>query len=76
MMTIRYHGAGYVHKECIMRIVPFAAMCLIPVLMGGSAGGAQEKGDIKIDIVKYDGLKDTVLRHRGKVVLVDFWGYL
>lgn len=25
-------------------------------------------------VVKYDGLKDEVLRNRGKVVLVDFWG--
>ena len=37
-------------------------------------GSAQEKAEIKLDIVKYDGLKDAVLRNRGKVVLIDFWG--
>ena len=26
--------------------------------------------------VKYDGLKQEVAKHRGKVVLVDFWGGL
>lgn len=37
-------------------------------------GQAQDKGEIKLDIVKYDGLKDAVSRQRGKVVLIDFWG--
>ncbi len=34
----------------------------------------QEKGDVSLRVVKYDGLKEEVLKHRGKVVLVDFWG--
>jgi hypothetical protein len=51
-------------------------MFLMPLVMAGSAGVAQEKSEIKIEVVKYDGLKDAVTRHRGKVVLVDFWGYL
>jgi len=59
-----------------MRSLPFATVFLLPVLMGGSAGTAQEKSDIKIDVVKYDGLKDAVTRNRGKVVVVDFWGSL
>lgn len=64
-----------------MRSLPVAATFLIPAflipaLIGGSAGTAQEKGEIKIDVVKYEGLKDAVLRNRGKVVLVDFWGSL
>ena len=37
-------------------------------------GAAQDKSDIKLEVVKYDGLKDAVLRNRGKVVLIDFWG--
>mgnify|MGYP001568874383 CR=1 FL=1 len=37
-------------------------------------GAAQEKSDVKLDVVKYDGLKDAVLRNRGKVILIDFWG--
>ncbi len=37
-----------------------------------AAGNSQEK---KIDMasVKYDGLKQEILKHRGKVVVVDFW---
>ena len=37
-----------------------------------AAAPAQEN---KIDMipVKYDGLKQEVLKHRGKVVVVDFW---
>ena len=36
---------------------------------------AQEK-KIEMAPVKYNGLKEEVLKHRGKVVIVDFWaGY-
>lgn len=39
-----------------------------------SSGSAQEKtGEIALREVKYDALKDVVLKYRGKVVLVDFW---
>ena len=37
---------------------------------------AQEKAEVKLDVVKYEALKDAVARNRGKVVLVDFWGSL
>jgi hypothetical protein len=38
-------------------------------------GAAQEpKEDVTLKVVKYDGLKDAVLKNRGKVVLIDFWG--
>ena len=37
-------------------------------------GAAQDKSEIKLEVVKYDGLKDAVVRHRGKVLLIDFWG--
>ena len=44
------------------------AACLLPV-------AAQEK-KVEMIPVKYDGLKAEVLKHRGKVVVVDFWaGY-
>jgi hypothetical protein len=36
---------------------------------------SQEKGQVKLETVKYDGLKNAVLKNRGKVVLVDFWGF-
>ena len=31
------------------------------------------KGDVTLKVVKYDGLADELLKHRGKVVVVDFW---
>ena len=37
-----------------------------------SAGPAQEK-KITLTPVKYDGLKQEILKNRGKVVVVDFW---
>jgi thiol-disulfide isomerase/thioredoxin len=38
-----------------------------------AAGHTQEK-EIAMVPVKYVGLKQEVLKHRGKVLLVDFWG--
>ena len=37
-------------------------------------GTAQEsKDEVVLNVVKYDGLKDVILKNRGNVVLVDFW---
>lgn len=38
-----------------------------------SAGAQEKTDDVTLRVVKYDGLKDEVLKNRGKVVLVDFW---
>ncbi len=59
-----------------MRTLLSLATLSAALLCAALPGAAQEKGDAKIDIVKYDGLKDAVTRNRGKVVLVDFWGTL
>src|SRR5581483_9397992 len=49
-------------------ILPMAALALfIP-----ATGMAQEKG-VTLKTVKYAGLKDAVLKNRGKVVVVDVW---
>ena len=49
------------------------AAIVVVCAIGGSS--TQEK-KIEMTFVKYDGLKQEVLKHRGKVVLVDFWaGY-
>jgi len=37
-----------------------------------ATGMAQEKG-VTLKTVKYAGLKDAVLKNRGKVVVVDVW---
>ncbi|HZZ82301.1 MAG TPA: hypothetical protein VFE62_27635 [Gemmataceae bacterium] len=51
----------------------FALLSLAGICV--SVGSAQEKAAPMIS-VKYDRLKQEVLKHRGKLVLVDFWaGY-
>lgn len=54
---------------------------LAAVLLLGLAGLSVQPGhsqnnadEVTLKVVKYDGLKDAVLKQRGKVVLVDFWG--
>ena len=40
-----------------------------------SLTGQEQQGRVgQLKIIKYDSLKEAVVRHRGKVVLVDFWG--
>jgi hypothetical protein len=53
------------------RIKYIASLGILAVLCAG-AGQTQEK---KVDVtpVKYDGLKQEVLKQRGKVLVVDFW---
>ena len=55
-------------KRILLPLVIVALVC-------AGAGQAQEK-KIEMTAVKYAGLKEEVLKHRGKVVVVDFWaGY-
>jgi len=57
-----------------MRIVTAAMTLGLGLSLLAMPGGAQEKAEIKLEVVKYYSLKDTVLRNRGKVILIDFWG--
>jgi thiol-disulfide isomerase/thioredoxin len=50
-----------------------ALALLASAIFFAAAGQSQEK-EIAMVPVKYDGLKQEVLKHRGKVLLVDFWG--
>ncbi len=44
-------------------------------LVSATAAPAQDKR-FEMTPVKYAGLKDEILKHRGKVVVLDFWaGY-
>ena len=46
----------------------------IAILAAVYAGVAQTpEKSVEVIPVKYDGLKQEVLKHRGKVVVVDFW---
>ena len=54
--------------RAIVQMSMFALFCAV-------GASAQEK-KIEMIPVKYAGLKEEVLKHRGKVVVVDFWaGY-
>jgi hypothetical protein len=56
---------------CIRRLFPLAALAVL----AAAVSPAQEK-TVELIPVKYDALKQEVLKQRGKVVLVDFWaGY-
>jgi thiol-disulfide isomerase/thioredoxin len=50
----------------------FPALALIGVALGVLVAQGQQAG-ISVKVVKYDALKEEVLRQRGKVVVVDFW---
>jgi thiol-disulfide isomerase/thioredoxin len=43
-------------------------------VIGAALGQTRDEKKITAVPVKYDGLKQEILKHRGKVVLVDFWG--
>ncbi len=44
-------------------------LLVLPVLPGLT----QENSRVDLQVVKYGGLKDLVLKNRGQVVVVDFW---
>jgi thiol-disulfide isomerase/thioredoxin len=50
------------------------AFVLLAVFFSLSAAAQEKTQEVKLRVVKYDGLKEEVLKNRGKVVLVDFWG--
>jgi thiol-disulfide isomerase/thioredoxin len=58
-----------------MRVMIVAAV--LAVCWGGVQDRllSQEKPGVDVSIVKYDTLKEHVLKNRGKVVMVDFWTY-
>jgi hypothetical protein len=53
------------------RIKILASLGMLAVLCA-AIGQTQEK-KVEVTPVKYDGLKQEVLKHRGKVLVVDFW---
>jgi hypothetical protein len=57
-----------------MRVAKYGMLLGLASMLATLPGAAQDKSEIKLEVVKYDGLKDAVLRNRGKVLLIDFWG--
>jgi thiol-disulfide isomerase/thioredoxin len=56
-----------------MRFLRFLAVPSIFALIGVVAGQPAPDTKILMTPVKYEGLKQEILKHRGKVVIVDFW---
>ena len=60
-----------------MNLVPWTgfllgAMCLVSVPAGAQNPPAKS---VTLKTVKYAGLAETVVQNRGKVVVVDLWGF-
>jgi hypothetical protein len=51
----------------------FAGMGTLLVFAGGAARTQEKAGGVDLKVVKYDGLAEEVAKHRGKIVVVDFW---
>ena len=57
-----------------MRSRTTLSLTLAFLTIAGAASAQEKKYDMTA--VKYGGLADEILKHRGKVVVVDFWaGY-
>ena len=57
-----------------MRVI---AKCFSPALLVFLLGPAQsfpQEQNVELRFVNYEGLKQAVLKQRGKVLVVDFWG--
>jgi hypothetical protein len=57
-----------------MRLPRTTLLFAMSALLLPATARAQDKTGVTLEVVKYDGLKNAVAKHRGKVVLVDFWG--
>jgi len=48
-------------------------VCAAGLLLGGVALGRADEPAVELKSVKLDGLTDAIAKHKGKVVVVDFW---
>jgi thiol-disulfide isomerase/thioredoxin len=56
-----------------MRQLFLAAIPLSLILWGPTPETRPQDDGVQLHVVKYEGLKETVLKNRGKVVVVDVW---
>jgi len=57
--------------RCAGLVLPGLALLLAQAPARPQDGG--KGADVTLKVVKYDGLAEEVAKHRGKVVVVDFW---
>ena len=65
-----WQAGGLPHEGMPMKQM---ALAIAAIALAMSAGYTQEAKTLDVQIVKYDGLKEIILKNRGKVVLVDVW---
>jgi len=53
-------------------LVGACTLTVTAALLSGDAA-AQGEGKVELKVVKYTGLTEVIKRHRGKVVVIDFW---
>ena len=56
-----------------MNTIRFITASVALAFLFAAGGQTQEKKPIVMTAVKYEQLKQEILKHRGKVVVVDFW---
>jgi hypothetical protein len=57
-----------------MQVLRGGGLILLASGLLGAAAYAGEAPRVEVKVVKYADLGDVVRQHRGKVVVVDFWG--
>jgi hypothetical protein len=60
-----------------LRGAGFASLLGAALFLGHGLAQAPEhgKGVVELRVVKYNGLAQEVLKHRGKVVVIDMWQF-
>lgn len=57
-----------------MRVIARSFSPALLVFLLGPAQTFPQEQNVELRFVNYEGLKQAVLKQRGKVVVVDFWG--
>ena len=60
-----------------LRVAGLSSLLGAALLLGQGAAQAPEsgKGGVELRVVKYGGLAQEVVKHRGKVVVLDLWQF-
>jgi hypothetical protein len=60
------------------RVAGLSSFVAAALFLGQGAAQAPEqgKGGVDLRVVRYSALAQEVLKHRGKVIVLDFWQFL